>query len=265
MVLGDLLTFADLAFFERVGWGGGCQSVAAGVCFLFFGWWLLLSGTILLPLPSFLRCSIGGWRILVPWLFSFGSFCLCEQGFFFLDGAHRHWFLALFLVVFYTMEYFFRILRGFSNRFSYENLDQQPTWWIYFLLGDTLWVGLSRTRLFQLQLHCILSIPIAVLRHHAGSLFPSHKTGMGCLLTSLTAMRDWSCTSSHATPSQIERREFCNGILMLSQKQMWMITPCICSSWREGNSPVLRRSALDGDGTGTMWLSILSSFGPSEL
>ena len=103
------------------------------------------------------------------------------------------------------------------------------------------------------------------MRHHACSLFPSHKTGMGCLLNSWPLCRDWSSASSHATPSKIERREFCNGILMLSQKQMCMINPCICSSWREGNSPVLRRSPLDGDVTGTLWLSILSSFGLSAL
>lgn len=84
---------------------------------------------------------------------------------------------------------------------------------------------------------------------------------MGCLLTSLTAMRDWSCTSSHNTPSKIEQREFYNGILMLSQKQRCMTNPCIVSSWREADSPVLRRSALDGAVTGTLWLSILSFYG----
>lgn len=47
-------------------------------------------------------------------------------------------------------------------------------------------------------------------------------------------MQNWSCTSSHATPSEIERREFCNGILMLSQKQMWMITLASARLW--GNS-----------------------------
>jgi len=78
-------------------------------------------------------------------------------------------------------------------------------------------------------------------------------------------MRDWSCTSSHNTPSKIEQREFYNGILMLSQKQMWITYPCIASSRREDNSSVLRRNALDVDETGTLWLYILSSCGLSKL
>ena len=39
---------------------------------------------------------------------------------------------------------------------------------------------------------------------------------------------------------------------------------CICSYLRELNSSVLRRSALDGAATGTLWLYILSPCGPSE-
>ena len=87
---------------------------------------------------------------------------------------------------------------------------------------------------------------------------------VGCVLTSLTAMQDWSCTSSHATPSEIERREFCNGIKDTVTKTDVDDHSCICSSLRELNSPGLRRSALDGAATGTLWLYILSPCGPSE-
>lgn len=77
-------------------------------------------------------------------------------------------------------------------------------------------------------------------------------------------MQDWSCTSSHATPSEIERREFCNGIKDTVTKTDVDDHSCICSSLRELNSPGLRRSALDGAATGTLWLYILSPCGPSE-
>lgn len=88
---------------------------------------------------------------------------------------------------------------------------------------------------------------------------------VGCVLSSLTAMQDWSCTSSHATPSEIERREFCNGIKDTVTKTDVDDQSCICSSLRELNSPGLRRSALDGAATGTLWLYILCSIGLQDI
>ena len=61
--------------------------------------------------------------------------------FFFFCGLVAHaTFLTLLLT---TTDYFFRILRGSSNRFFIENLDQQPTWWISLLLGDTFGSGFT--------------------------------------------------------------------------------------------------------------------------
>lgn len=73
-------------------------------------------------------------------------------------------------------------------------------------------------------------------------------------------MQDWSCKSSHATPSEIERREFCNGIKDTVTKTDVYDHSCICSSLRELNPHGL----CDGAATGTLWLYILSSCGLSE-
>ena len=121
-------------------------------------------------------------------------------------------YFSLFLVVFYTMEYFFRLLRGSSNRFFIET-------WISNPLDDSLFFW---------------AIPF-------GSCFP----GLGCFNCSFTASflslsqfyattmlfcssasrlkpslvptsfprGDCYGAASHPTPSQIERREFYNGII----------------------------------------------------
>ena len=106
--------------------------------------------------------------------------------------------------------------------------------------------------------------PYRILRHHACCLFPSHK--LGGLSSDL--FDGYAELVMHVF-SRYSIRDRATWVL---QRHSDAVTKtdvddhyCICSYLRELNSSVLRRSALDGAATGTLWLSILSSCGLSKL